>query len=53
MKFEVKFRDIFQAKNEEEVYAQLIQYLAECVQNEDCIAFDIEPYSGPDKVDGE
>jgi hypothetical protein len=42
MKFEISFRDIVEGNSEEEVYEDLLRYLAECVKNQDVSAFSIE-----------
>jgi hypothetical protein len=43
MKFRVTFTDIFEnVESEEQVYDALIEYLYQCVKNEDVTAFEIE-----------
>lgn len=42
MKFEISFRDIVCGESEEEVYKDLLEYLAECVKNGDVTAFSVE-----------
>ena len=43
MKFRVTFTDIFEnVESEEQVYDALIEYLHQCVKNEDVTAFEIE-----------
>jgi hypothetical protein len=42
MKFEISFRDIVEGNSEEEVYEDLLRYLAECVKNQDVSVFNYE-----------
>ena len=37
--FEVTFRDEFNVESEEQAYDELLDYLSECVRNQDVTAF--------------
>lgn len=39
-KFKVKFIDYFEAETEEDCYKKLLDYLKECVEMEDVMAFE-------------
>ena len=38
-KYEITFRDEVEAETDEQCYEQLLDYLRECVENEDVTAF--------------
>jgi hypothetical protein len=43
MQYEISFRDIFyNLESPEEAYESLLQYLTECVRNQDVTAFAVE-----------
>ena len=41
-KFEITFKDVFEAENEETVYQHLLDYLNEVVKMEDVTAFEFK-----------
>ena len=41
-KFLVTFKDEFSAETEEDAYDQLLKYMAECVRNDDVVAFNFK-----------
>lgn len=46
-KFLVTFKDVFEARSEEECYTILIKYLQDCVTFQDVVAFDFEELTEP------
>ena len=42
MKFLITFKDIVEAKNEDEAIEDFIDYIQECARNGDVIAFDFK-----------